>query len=330
MLFQNDRSSMSDRLSRRHLLQSTAGAAVAGAAAWTSRVARAAEQAPPPALATKGRIQQSIVHWCFAPHWHIDRMCQVAQQLDCKSVELVPVEHWPTLKKYNLICALASSHLFVQGMNNPRYQPMCIDMLKKSIDQCADAGFPTVITFTGFAAESGPWAGGGEPDPQSLGTAERRSIDPEEGVRNCVAGFKKVVGYAEQKKINLSLEMLNSRVAETMKGHPGYQGDHVDYCVRIINQVGSPRLGLLFDVYHVQIMDGDLVRRIGQCKDIINHVHTAGNPGRRELDDQQEIRYPVVMKALAEIGYRGYVGHEFVPTRDALAGLTEAVAMCDV
>ncbi|MBV8317968.1 MAG: TIM barrel protein, partial [Planctomycetaceae bacterium] len=118
--------------------------------------------------------------------------------------------------------------------------------------------------------------------------------------------------------------------AHPMKGHPGYQGDHTDYCVDIINRVASPNLKLLFDIYHVQIMDGDLIRRIHQLKDVIGHIHTAGNPGRGELDEKQEIAYKPVMEALVDIGYRGYVGQEFIPTRDPLAGLRQAVALCDV
>jgi hydroxypyruvate isomerase len=119
-------------------------------------------------------------------------------------------------------------------------------------------------------------------------------------------------------------------VAEEMKGHPGYQGDHTDYCIDIIKQVGSPRLQLLFDIYHVEIMDGDVIRRMRQHKEHIGHVHTAGNPGRCELDDKQEINYRPIMKALADLGYAGYVGQEFIPTRDPLAGLKEAVAVCTV
>ena len=115
-----------------------------------------------------------------------------------------------------------------------------------------------------------------------------------------------------------------------MKGHPGYQGDHVDYVMDIINQVGSPRLKLLFDIYHVQIMDGDVIRRIRALGDAIAHVHTAGNPGRGELDDRQEIQYPPIMRALLETGYKGYVGQEFIPTGDPLKGLRQAVALCDV
>ena len=115
-----------------------------------------------------------------------------------------------------------------------------------------------------------------------------------------------------------------------MKGHPGYQGDHTEYCIDILKQVGSSRLKLLFDIYHVQIMDGDVIRRLRQHKDYIGHIHTAGCPGRAELDDTQESNYPPIMRALLEIGYTGYVGQEYIPTRDALAGLQQAVSLCEV
>jgi len=256
----------------------------------------------------KGRIKHSICQWCFKKTWDIDKMCEVAKQLGCVSIELVPPEDLPTLKKHGLVCAIAGSHWFDKGMNNPKYHEMCIDKMRKAIDTSAAAGCPNVITFTGF----------------------REEIADDVGAKNCIAGYKKVVGYAEEKKVTLCLEMLNSRVSEEMKGHPGYQGDHVDYCVDIIKQVGSPRLKLLFDVYHVQIMDGDLIARIRKHGEYIGHVHTAGNPGRGELDDKQEISYPAVMKALVDAGYKGYVGHEFVPTRDPMQGLKEAVAVCDV
>ena len=183
-------------------------------------------------------------------------------------------------------------------MNNPKYQEMCIEKMRKAIDACADAGFPNVITFTGF----------------------REDIPDDVGMKNCVAGYKKIIGYAEEKKVNLCLEMLNSRVAEEMKGHPGYQGDHTDYCIDIIKQVGSPRMKVLFDIYHVQIMDGDVIARIRKHAEYIGHVHTAGNPGRCEIDDKQEINYRPIMKALVEVGYKGYVGQEFIPTRDPLQG----------
>jgi hydroxypyruvate isomerase len=311
-------------LSRRSWLQTTVG--TAGALAFAP-VARSAEEASSP---LRGNIHHSIVQWCFADYWNLDQLCQLARKLGCQSIELVQPEDWPTLQKYGLKCAISPSHLFVQGMNNPKYQPMCLELLRKRIDQCADAGVPNVITFTGFAEESGPPAGGQNPDLASL-PAGRAKIDPDQGLKNCVQGFKQIVGYAEQKRVNLVLEILNTRVTDhPMKGHPGYQGDHVDYCLEIIRQVGSPRFGILFDVYHVQIMDGDLVRRVRQCKDAIKHVHTAGNPGRCELDDKQEVNYRSVMQALVEIGYQGFVGHEFIPTRDPLAGLKQAIQVCDV
>jgi hydroxypyruvate isomerase len=253
------------------------------------------------------KLKHSIVQWCFKNHWNIHELCQVANQLGCQSVEVVAVEDWPTLKNHGLVCALALAHGFEQGMNNLKYHEMCLHKLRQAIDACADAGFPNVITFTGF----------------------REDIPDDVGLKNCVAGFKKIVGYAEQKKVTLCLEMLNSRVDAEMKGHPGYQGDHTDYCIDILQQVGSPRLKLLFDVYHVQIMDGDIITRIRQFSEWIGHVHTAGNPGRVELDDKQEIYYPPIMKALVDAGYRGYVGHEFIPTRNPLIGLKEAIAVCD-
>ena len=146
-----------------------------------------------------------------------------------------------------------------------------------------------------------------------------------------MAGFKKIVGYAEKKKVNLCIEHLNTRDdSHPMKGHPGYQGDDLDWLAAILRKVGSPRLRLLFDVYHVQIMHGDVIRRLEQTKDILGHVHTAGNPGRGELDDTQEINYPPIMRKLLEIKYTGYVGQEFIPTRNPLEGLRQAMKLCDV
>jgi hypothetical protein len=174
--------------------------------------------------ATKGNIAHSVVTWCFEPHWSFDELCKNARQLGCRSVELSSPVLWPTVKKYGLTCAIAPSHLFVQGMNNPKYQAGCLEILRKRIDQCADAGTKTVITFTGYAEESGDWADGANPDLKKL-PPNRAKIDPETGASNCVTGFKKIVGYAEKKKINLAMEMLNTRASDhPMKGHPGFQG----------------------------------------------------------------------------------------------------------
>lgn len=292
---------MSTPLSRRKMLRGaaalTAGTALAGS------VVEAAEPA-----ARKGRIKQSLVHWCYAKHFELERMCAVAKELGCLSIEVVEPRHWPILKKHGLICALARAHGFEKGMNNPTYQRMCLDKLRHAIDACAEFGFPNVITFTGF----------------------RENIPDDVGQKNCIAGFKEIVGYAERKKVTLCLEMLNSRVHEEMKGHPGYQGDHIDYCMEIVKAVGSPRFKILFDVYHVQIMDGDVINYLRKYAEYLGHVHTAGNPGRCELDDRQEINYRAIMLALVDLKYDGYVAQEFIPTRDPLAGLREAVSVCDV
>ena len=293
---------------RRIFLKQAAAAAAALSTLLPLNTSSAREDETRRKAVTRGRVQQSIVHWCFQKHWDIEATCQVARELGCKSVELVSPESWANLKKHGLTCAIAGSHGFDKGMNNPKYHAMCLQKIQDAIDACADHGFPNVITFTGF----------------------REDIPDEEGIKNCVEGYKKILGHAEKKKVNLCLEMLNSRVNIEMKGHPGYQGDHTEYCMEIIRQVGSPRMKLLFDIYHVQIMDGDIIQRIHQYKDYIGHYHTAGNPGRAELDDKQEINYRPIMEEIVKTGYTGFVGQEFIPTRDPLRGLREAVALCDV
>jgi hydroxypyruvate isomerase len=175
-----------------------------------------------------------------------------------------------------------------------------------------------MICFTGYKWRDAE-------DPKS------GEISKEEGFDNCVAGLKKIIGYAEKNKINVCIEHLNSRVStHPMKGHPGYQGDDIDYCAQIIMDVGSPNAKLLFDIYHVAIMNGDIIRRLSQYRSLLGHIHTAGVPGRGELDDNQEINYPAIMRTLLEIGYQGYVGQEFIPTKDPAVGLAQAVALCNV
>lgn len=312
-------------MNRRNFLRTTSLTATALAGARFVSANAQAAASPAPAV-TKGRINQSIAQWCFelfGEKWSIDQTCQIAKQLGCKSVELIGPELFPTLKKYGLTCAIAQINMnpdppFLRGFNNPDNWTRLMKTTEETIDAAAAFGAPNVICFTGYAAK----------DPTNPNSPK---IDPEEGAKNCVEGMKKAARIAEKKNVTLCLEMLNSRVANhPMKGHPGYQGDHTDYCIDIIKRVGSPRLKLLFDVYHVQIMDGDVITRLRDNKDYIGHVHTAGNPGRGELDDKQEISYPAIMRALLEIGYTGFVGQEFIPTRDPKQGLREAVALCDV
>jgi sugar phosphate isomerase/epimerase len=317
---QQDEDQRSPQLGRRQVLQGAVAAAATGALPELC----AAEGTSSPA-ALRGRIRHSIVFWCFnaaGEKWDVDRTCRVAKELGCVSVEIVPPTDWPTLRRYGLSCAIAPNGMpgfaFKKGFNNPRYRSELLARMRQTIDACAAAGVPNVIAFTGYK-----WKDADEPNSGV--------ITPEEGAENCVAGLKEIAGYAEKHGVTICVEHLNSRDhSHPMKGHPGYQGDDLDYVAGIIRRVGSPRVKLLFDVYHVQIMNGDLVRRLEQTKDILGHVHTAGNPGRGELDETQEIQYAPVMRKLVEIGYQGYVGHEFIPTRDPLEGLRQAIRVCDV
>lgn len=308
-------------LSRRALLNRAAGAAALSTiAAPLTSTTNAAENA-----AVNGRIQQSVVFWCFnvaGDKWDINRTCEVAKGLGCVSVELCGPEDWSTLKKHGLTCAIAPNGMpgapFMKGLNNLDYHDEVISRTKDMIDKCSDAGFPSVIAFTGYK-----WRDADDPNSGE--------IPLDEGMANCVTGLKQLASYGEKKGVTVCLEHLNTRDdTHPMKGHPGYQGDDLDEVAAMLQSVGSERVKLLFDIYHVQIMNGDVIRRIDQWKDIIGHVHTAGNPGRGELDSNQEILFPAIMRKLIDVGYEGYVGQEFIPTRDPLEGLTEAVKLCDV
>jgi len=276
-------------------------------------------------MALKGNINHSAVFWCFniaGELWDIEKMCQVAKSLGIKSVEITGPDEWPTIQKHGLTCALAANGMpgapFMKGLNNLAYHDQVISTTAKRIEECAAAKMPSVIAFTGYK-----WRDAEDPNSGE--------ISLQEGADNCVAGLKKLAPVAEKFGVNICLEHLNTRDdSHPMKGHPGYQGDDVDYVANIVRRVGSPRVKMLFDFYHVSVMNGDCMRRLEQNIDVIGHIHTAGNPGRGELDDTQEINFPPLMRKLVQLGYKGYVGHEFIPTRDPLTGLREAVELCDV
>lgn len=300
----------SPRMDRRLWLGAAAGLTVA--AAGGRRAGRRDgescsddSQARPAAL--KGRLKQSVCHWCFEP-MDLETLARNAAAMGIRSIELIPPKEWPILKKHGMICALSSSHSFVDGWCHKENYAMCTAKVKESVDATAAAGFPSVITFSGF----------------------RKGLADDVGLENTVAGLKQVIGYAEKKKVNLCLEVLNSRVAVEMKGHPDYMADKVEWAVEVCRRIGSPRMKILFDIYHVQIMQGDLITRIKQFHEYIGHYHTAGVPGRNEIDDTQEINYAPIFQTIAATGYTGYVAHEFIPTRDPMEKLREAVALCDV
>jgi sugar phosphate isomerase/epimerase len=317
-----ERISSRERMKRSLMVARAAAIAPLGCATATAPTRNKASQK------LRGNINHSLVSWpfmAFGEKWDLDTACHAARQAGCLSVELVDPDGWATLAQHGLNCAIAPNGMpgepYVKGLNNLSLHDEVIASTRKVIEAAAKAPVKVsaVIAFTGFKYRDAENPGAGV-------------IDPEEGAENTVNGLKKLASIAEPLGIEIHLEHLNTRVAgDNFRGHPGYQGDRIDYCADIIRRVGSPNVKLLFDLYHVQIMDGDLINRIRSFgTDLIGHIHTAGNPGRRELDQQQEIFYPPIMQALLDIGYKGYVGHEFIPTRDPRAGLQEAIAVCDV
>ncbi|MBA4016721.1 MAG: hydroxypyruvate isomerase [Pirellula sp.] len=291
-------------LPRRRLLQS-ALAGAAGLAAMSSRSVAAADEHE--YQIKNGRIRQSIVPWCFKP-LTVAQLVEIAKAQGYESIELVPAKEWSFIKEQGLKTAIGSSHGFARGFAQPEQTAECVKILKEQLDLAAAHDVPSIITFSGF----------------------RKGLTTEDAVKNMVAGLKQIVGYAEEKKVTLCLEMLNSRVAVEMKGHPDYFCDDMDLTIDIIKQVGSPRLKVLFDIYHVQIMQGDVIARIKQYHEYVGHYHTAGNPGRNEIGDTQEINYPGIMRAIVETKYGGFVGQEFIPLRNARQSLAEAARLCDV
>lgn len=299
------------QLSRRDLLK-TAGMALAGV---TTAAGPAAAQLPRTEVERdyrirKGRIRQTIMGWTFNP-MSTPELAKLCKDIGLVAMEGIGREHYPLVRELGLEISLVGSHGFAKGPCNPANRAEVVAALREGIDVAVQFGCRKVITFTGM---------------REKGLSDAAMAD------HCVAAWKEVIGYAEQKQVTLCLEHLNSRdSSHPMKGHPGYFGDHVDFCAELVRRVGSPQFKLLFDIYHVAIMDGDVIRRLRQHKDVIGHIHTAGVPGRGELDDTQEVNYPAVMRAVLEIGYTGHVAQEFIPTwPDKALALRHAAKVCDV
>ena len=255
-------------------------------------------------------IRHTVMGWCFNPMDTLE-LARHAKAIGLEGIEGIDRKFYPDVKKLGLEISLVSSHGFAEGPCNPRFFDQTVAKLAEAIEVAKEVGSKKVITFTGMRFDG---------------------MDEEQGAADCIAAWKKVLPQAEAAGITLCLEHLNSRESShPMKGHPGYFGDDVDFCVDLVKRVGSPNLKLLFDVYHVSIMNGDIIRRLRQHADSIGHIHTAGNPGRGELDDTQEIDYPAVMRALSSVGYHDFVAHEFLPTwDDPILSLRHAAMVCDV
>lgn len=264
----------------------------------------------PQRVIVNGRVRQSVMGWCFQPMDAVT-LAGHAKRIGLEAIEGVPVESYPALTAMGMKISLVSSHGFAVGPLDPDNHPVVKQKLVEAIDVAVACGAPSVITFTGMA---------------------KAGIGDEAAKRNCLACWREAVPYAEKKGITLVLEHLNSRDdTHPMKGHPGYWGDDLERCADLVRSIDSPRFKLLFDIYHVQIMHGDLIRNIRHYHPLVGHYHTAGNPGRGELDETQEINYPSVIRAILETGYRGYIAQEFIPTwDDPIAGLAHAARICDV
>ena len=257
------------------------------------------EVAPP----RSGRINQSVCRWCYS-RIPLDDLCVAAKSYGYKSVELLGENEWATARRHGLDVAIANSFGAIPvGFNRPENHDKLVADGERLIPLAAAGGVTKIVVFSG----------------------NRGGMSDGEGIANCVTGLTRLMPTAERHGVTLCMEMLNSKV-----DHKDYHADHTAWAVEVVKGVASPRFRLLYDIYHMQVMEGDVIRTIRDNFAHIAHFHTAGVPGRNEIDDSQELRYPRIMTAIADLGYTGYVGQEFIPKRDPLTSLREAFGICDI
>jgi hydroxypyruvate isomerase len=294
---------MKTPMSRRSAIRKvTAGAAAVAVASNLTHRLGAAEAATPK---LNGRINHSVCKWCYGKI-PLEEFCAAAQGIGLQSVELLEVKDFPTLKKYDLTCAMVSGVPggITSGLNRPENHDKIVAFMETALPATAAFGAPNVICFSG----------------------NRAGLDDEKGLENCATGLKRIAPIAEKYKVTVCMELLNSKV-----NHPDYQCDNSKWGVELCKRVGSERFKLLYDIYHMQIMEGDICATIKANHQCYGHYHTGGVPGRNEIDDTQELHYPRVMQAIVETGFKGFVAQEFIPKRsDALASLRQGVQICDV
>ncbi len=279
-----------NRFTRRSLI---AGAAFGSAAA----------AAPPGKVAKRGRLKQSVCKWCYKD-MTLDELCRHSADMGIVAIDLLKAEEWPVLEKYGLTCAVGSGICSISdGLNVKANHAQIEANFRKLLPLAAKHKVPNLICFSG----------------------NRRSMPDEQAWENCTLVLDKVKAQAEDTGVTIVMELLNSKV-----NHPDYQCDTTPWGVELCKRVNSPRFKLLYDIYHMQIMEGDVIRTIRDNIDYIAHFHTGGNPGRNELDDTQELNYKAISQAVVDLEFGGYYAHEFIPTRDPMTSLREAVALCDV
>lgn len=252
----------------------------------------------------KGRIRQSVSRWCYK-NIPLDELCQASAGMGLKGVDLLEIDEWDVPRRYGIICTMgyAGGGTIPDALNRTEHHDAIEAAFRKNIPIAAKAGVPNVITFSG----------------------NRRGMSDDEGARNTIVGLNRLKKIAEDNGVNICMELLNSK-----HDHHDYMCDHTAWGVRVMEEVNSPRVKLLYDIYHMQIMEGDLIATIRQNIQWLGHFHTGGVPGRHELDNTQEVQWDGVMRAIADLNFPGYVAHEFVPTRDPLTSLRQAVDLCDV
>jgi hydroxypyruvate isomerase len=254
---------------------------------------------------TAGRIKQSASRWCYGKI-PLPDLCRSAKQIGLAAIDLLQPEDWPVVRDNGLVCSMGypakRNDFIATGFNDRANHAMLLRELEQTIPIAGKQSVPNVIAMFG----------------------NRKGKSDAEGLDICVEGLNKIKALAEEQKVTICVELLNSKV-----DHADYQGDHTAWGAKVIEAIGSPRVKLLYDIYHMQIMEGDVIRTIRQHIGHIGHFHTGGVPGRHELDDTQELNWGAVARAVADAGFTGYMAHEFVPTRDPLTSLAEAFKTCD-
>jgi len=279
----------------------SASAAAAVASDLSHRL-NAADAATPK---LKGHVNHSVCKWCYEKI-PLEEFCKAGQEIGLQSVELLEVKDFPTLKKYGLTCAVVSGVPggITSGLNRVENHDKIVEFMERTLPAAAEFGAQNVICFSG----------------------NRKGLDDEKGLENCAIGLKRIAPIAEKHKVTVIMELLNSKV-----NHKDYQCDYSKWGVELCKRVGSERFKLLYDIYHMQIMEGDICATIKDNHQYFGHYHTGGVPGRNEIDDTQELNYPRIMQTIVDSGFKGFVAQEFIPKRpDALASLKQGVQICDV
>ncbi len=289
-------------MKRRTFIGSSAAASVGMLACNTTNAMPVATNTP---LKLKGNINHSACYWCYGSI-PLEEFLQDLNELGMKAIDLTGPEDWPLLKKYNIHASMCwgAEISLTEGWNDPQYHETLIKNYTEMIPKVAEAGYTNLICFSG----------------------NRRGMDDAVGLTNCVNGLKQILPLAEEHGVVVQMELLNSKV-----NHKDYMCDHTEWGVALCKQLGSENFKLLYDIYHMQIMEGDIIRNIQDYHEYFGHYHTGGNPGRNEINDSQELNYPAIMKAILATGFKGHVAQEFIPTyKDKIAALKEGIYICDV